>query len=433
MHAVSRKYKRYLLSVLLVILGFNFADRTALGLVLQDIKADLSLSDTQLGFLSGIAFAVFYSVMGIPIARWADRGNRVSIIGLTTAVWSAAVVLCGMVGNFLQLMLIRIVVGIGEAGCVPPANSLIADSFTRAERPRAVSVYMQGIPASLLIGYFVSGWLNEFYGWRAMFMMIGLPGLVLAVLAWLSLKEPRRDVSETVALSSTEPSLKEVCVTLWASAAFRHLLYAYSVFFFFSYGGFQWTPAFFVRSFGMKTGELGTWLALVYGLASMLGTYWIGEWATRRAAHNERLQLKGLAILLTVSAILGAFIYIPALAPNPYWALGWLGLSTVTGMINGPAFAVIQTLVPERMRATAIALVYLFANLIGLGLGPWAAGALSDLFRPWAGEESLRYALLALSPGYLWVAWHLWQAGKTVTHDLEGGQCAEQRAVPQES
>jgi len=251
----SRKYRNYLLAILLVILGYNFVDRLALGLVLQDIKVDLALSDTQLGFLNGVAFALFYSILGIPIARWADRGNRVSIIGLTTAAWSAAVALSGMATNFVQLMLIRVVVGVGEAGCVPPAHSLIADFFTRAERPRAVSVYMQGISGSLVIGYFVAGWLNEFYGWRAMFLLIGLPGLALATLARFTLREPRKGPPNTAVSSSAQPSLKEVCVTLWSSATFRHLLYSYSVLYFFSYGGTQWTPAFFVRSFGLKTGN----------------------------------------------------------------------------------------------------------------------------------------------------------------------------------
>src|SRR5688572_19698438 len=153
-----------MLVVLLVILASNYADRMALGLVMQDIKIELALSDVELGVLSGIAFAFFYSVMGIPIARWADRGNRVTIIALTTALWSAAVALCGLAGNFVQLLLIRIGVAVGEAGCIPPAHSLIADYFTRAERPRAVAIYMLGGSLSVVVGFFVAGWLNELYG-----------------------------------------------------------------------------------------------------------------------------------------------------------------------------------------------------------------------------------------------------------------------------
>ena len=260
----SSTYRSYLLALLTIIFTFNFADRFALGLVLDNIKVDLGLSDSQLGFLSGIAFALFYSVMGIPIARWADRGNRVTIIALTAAVWGVLVAMCGMATNFIQLMLIRIGVGVGEAGCIPPANSLIADYFTREERPRATAIYWQGANISLIVAYFIGGWLNQFYGWRVMFVLIGLPGFVLAALAWFTLKEPRRaklalrDTSNSLAgtgpqretkSSIAQPSMKEVFVTLWANATFRHLLYAFSVFYFFSYGILQWQPAFFVRTF----------------------------------------------------------------------------------------------------------------------------------------------------------------------------------------
>jgi predicted MFS family arabinose efflux permease len=304
-------YRRYLLTVLLIILAFNYVDRLALGIVLQDIKLDLQLSDTQLGILSGIAFALFYSVMGIPIARWADRGNRVTIIAVTTALWSVAVALCGMAASFLQLLVVRIGVAVGEAGCIPPAHSLIADYFDRAERPRAVAVYMLGSSLSVVVGYFLAGWLNELYGWRVTFMLLGLPGIGLSVLVWLTLKEPRRaasaalegnsgnaapaSVSTLAPATQSHPSLKDVCATLWASATFRHLLVCFSVWYFFGYGILQWQPAFFIRSHGLDTGELGTWYAIVWGIGGVLGTYWGGELASRYAARNERLQLRATA------------------------------------------------------------------------------------------------------------------------------------------
>ena len=187
-------YRNYLLAVLTVIALFNYVDRTALGLVLQNIKTDLQLSDTQLGFLSGIAFALFYSVMGVPIARWADRGNRVTIITLTTALWSVAVALCGVATSFTQLLLTRVAVAVGEAGCIPPAFSLIADYFNRGERPRASAIYGLAGVFSAVIGYFVAGWLNEFYGWRVTFVCMGAPGVALALLAWFTLREPRRQL-----------------------------------------------------------------------------------------------------------------------------------------------------------------------------------------------------------------------------------------------
>jgi MFS transporter, Spinster family, sphingosine-1-phosphate transporter len=413
--------RNYLLAVLMIIMAFNQVDRLALGLLLQDIKIELDLSDTQLGFLTGIAFALFYSVMGLPIARWADRGNRVLIISIATLLWSVMVALCGAARSFPQLALIRVGVAVGEAGCMPPAHSLIADYFTRDERPRAVAIYMLGVPLSVVIGYFAAGWLNEFYGWRATLVILGLPGVVLAALAWFTLREPRTERPPNT-IAPEQPGAKEVCATLWANVTFRHLLLFFSIVSLFGYGLQQWMPAFFVRTHGLNSGELGTWLAVIYGAAGLLGTYWGGAWASGSAARNERLQLGVGSLVYCGFGIISIFVY---LSPDYRVALVLLGIGALGGAATiGALFATIQTIVPERMRAVSIAIVYLFANLIGMGLGPLLAGALSDLLRPSLGEESLRYALLALCPGYVWGAWHLRQASKAVTRDLELSQAA---------
>jgi MFS family permease len=415
MHATT--YKRYMLWVLMVILASSYMDRYALGLVLQDIKHEFHASDTQLGVLTGLAFAIFYSLMGIPLARWADRDDRVRIISITIAVWSVAVVLSGTVTNFVQLLLVRTVVAVGEAGCLPPAHSLIADTFDRGDRPRAVATYMLGSSLSVTLGYFVAGWLNELYGWRATFMILGVPGVALAVLAWGTLREPRRGMSGSAAASVGNPSLWQVGMALWNNRTFRHLLFCFSVASFFGYGILQWLPAFFLRSYGFQTRELGAWFTLVYGAAGLLGTFLGGQWAARYAARNERLQLKVMAAGYASFGIISAFIY---LSSNRYVSLGLLAVATLgSATTAGPMFATIQTLVPQRMRATSIALIYLFGNLVGMGLGPLLAGALSDGLRPRFGDESLRYALLSLCPGYLWVGAHVWRASTTVVQDLE--------------
>jgi MFS family permease len=272
------------------------------------------------------------------------------------------------------------------------------------------------------------------------FMLLGSPGLVLAALAWFTLREPRRTkpTHETGALARfdvvapnvAQPSVKNVCVTLWTNTTFRHLLFSLSVIYFFSYGILQWQPTFFARSYRLTSGELGTWFAVINGLGGILGTYWGGEWASRCAPDNERAQLKAAAIVYASLAIISPFIY---LSPNYYFAFALLGVVAVGGSsINGALVATIQTLVPERMRAMSIALIFLFANLIGMGLGPLAAGALSDGLRQWVGDESLRYALLILSPGYLWAAWHFWYASRSVTQDLIAAHCAEMRVAPNE-
>jgi MFS family permease len=430
-------YENAMLAILLVILAFNYVDRLTLGLVLQDIKSDLHLNDSQLGLLSGMAFALFYSVMGIPIARWADRGNRVTIVSITVALWSAAVALCGIATGFLQLLLIRVGVAVGEAGCVPPALSLIADQFTREERPRAVARYMLGAPLAYLIGYFLAGRLNELYGWRWTFVLIGLPGLGLAALAQAFLREPRRfdgvDRARVMADSPPErdatntgaparPSSRAVCVTLWANRTFRHLMWCYSLCSFFGVGVTNWQPTFFIRSYGLRTGELGIWLALIWGLGGVAGTYWGGRLADRFAASNEELQLKTMVGVYLSFGVMSSTIY---LSHNVYVSFALLGLSAVgVNAVNGPLFAAMQTLVPPHMRALSIAIVYLLANLIGMGLGPLAVGALSDAFLSRAGPESLRYALLAMCPGYAWVAWHFWRASKTVARDIDAVNAA---------
>lgn len=431
----AKAYRRYLLVILIFGLAFNFVDRLALGLLSQSMKVDLRLSDTQLGLLGGIAFALFYSTMGVPLARWADRGDRITIITITTTVWSIAVSLCGFVTGFIQLVLMRVIVGVGEAGCIPTAHSLIADHFSRAERPRAVSIYMLGGPLSFLIGYLLTGWLNQIYGWRETFVILGLPGIPLALLAWFTLTEPRRLASamteatpagqgESHASATSRPGFRSVFTHLWANITFRHLLISFSVVNFFGYGILQWQPAFFVRSYGIQTGELGTWFALIYSLGGGLGNYWGGELSSRLAPQNERLQLVSIG---TAYCACGAIYAATYLVPGAYQAMGLMASAVVLSALgNGPLFATIQTLVPENMRATSVAIIYLFANFIGMGLGPLVVGVLSDFLRPVAGDECLRYALLALCPGYAWSGWHLWKASRTVTRDLE--VCVE--AVP---
>lgn len=428
------RYKNYLLGMLMAILAFNYMDRLVLGIVLQDVKADLHLTDTQLGLLTGIAFSIFYAFMGIPLARWADRGNRVTIISLTVAIWSSAVALCALAANFVQLLLIRVVVAVGEAGCQPPALSLICDAFPRSERPRAVARYKLGWPIALLVGFFSAGWLNEFYGWRMTFVILGLPGLLLGVLAALTMKEPRRaklaksDSSPSLiplVTTAPQPRLVSVLTTLWSNRAYRHLLICISLMAFFTSGILQWQPAFFMRSHGLSSGELGTWMAVVYGFGGLLGTYVGGELAARYAGSNERLQLQAIAVCYVCLAVLAPMVY---LAPNHYIALAILAIFAIAGgAANGPLYAATQTVVPARMRATSTAIFFFFYNLIGMGLGPLVAGALSDALRPTFGEDSLRYALMVMGPGYFWCAWHLWRASRTAMRDAAVAQDDDQR------
>jgi predicted MFS family arabinose efflux permease len=432
MFTTSRKA---LLGILMAIYVANHLDRVALGLLLEEIKHDLVLTDTQLGLLSGLAFALFYAVMGLPIARWADRGNRVTIISVTAGLWSVAVVLCGAAGNFVQLLLARVCVGIGEAGCVPPAHSLIADYFSRAERPRATSLYTLSGSIAFIIGYFATGWLNQVFDWRMVFAIIGLPGIALAAIAWFTLKEPRTGLpmpsGRQADAHEPVPPVREVLVTLARIPAFRHLLVCFSIWYFFGYGLMQWQPTFFIRSHGLDTGMIGTVFALIIGVAGVVGTLVGGELATRLAAGNERRQLHFGACAFVIFAIFTGCAF---LAPSAGLAFAALAVANLGGnLAHGPMLSTIQTLVPPRMRAMSMAIIYLFANMIGLGLGPLAAGMLSDGLVPMFGAESLRYALLALCPGYFWAALHLWLASRKVESDIAravGSLAADARAEP---
>ncbi len=417
-------YRSYLLAVLMAILAFSYVERMVFGIALQDIKTDFHLTDTQLGILNGLVFAFFFAALGVPIARWSDRGNRIAIVSLATAVWGVTVSLCAVASGFLHLLLLRIGTAAGEAGCSPPAHSLIPGYFSRAERARAVSRYMLGVPIGLTVGYFAGGWLNELCGWRVTFVAIGLPGALLAALAMFTLKEPRRPGSMVIAeppersrtTGGSAPSLGYVLRKLSGIATFRHLMVFYLLWYISGWTLGQWQATFFIRSHGMATGELGTWLAVTHGVGGAIGTWLGGEFCARYAAHDEGLQFRAIAVSFLIVALLYVVVHIVL---NKYVALAAVTLATLGGAVaQGPIYGAIQTLVPPSMRATAVVLIGLLPSFVGMGLGPLGAGVLSDALRPSLGNESMRYALIAFCPGFAWAAWHLYRASRTVAADL---------------
>ena len=425
-------YRYYLLAVLAVVYAFNLTDLWAIGMSLQSIKHDLHLSDTELGFVSGIAFFLFYSAFGVPMGRWADRGDRVTILSLTRLLWSAFVIFTGRVTSFAQVLLVRMGAGVGEAGCLPAAYSMISEYFSRAERPQAMGLFFMSVPLSTLLGYMGVGWLLEFYSWRSVFTVIGLSGVVLAPLAWLTLREPRRgrnlqeggleaggadDGGSPPKAALGPPSLSVAFRSLCANVTYRNLAAAIVANYLFGAGIYQWLPSYFMRSFGLKSGILGLSLSLMSGVPGMVGNFAGGRLASRRAAGNERLQLAIIAIVNCSLGILMSFVY---LSHSYFVALGMLGLwYMAAALCNAPILSAMQLVVPARLRGMSIMLAFFFANLIGSGLGPVAVGAISDLLRPTFGVDSLRYALLIMSPWYLWGGWHLWRASKSVTRDID--------------
>jgi predicted MFS family arabinose efflux permease len=412
----AERRRAYALGLLLVVYVFNFVDRSILAILLEPIKQEFRPSDTALGVLSGIAFAVIYSTLGIPIARWADRGSRKTIISLSLFVWSAMTALCGLVTSFWQLVAARIGVGVGEAGCSPPAHSLISDYFPPERRATAFGIYSLGIPIGGSFGVLAGGWINQWFDWRTAFLVVGLPGVALAVISQLTLREPERRGATHEAGSAPLP-VRTVARQLWARRSFRHLALAGALHSLVGYGVGTWNAAFLMRTHGMGTGEVGTWLAGIGLLAGGLGTYLGGALADRLRPRDERwsLWLPGAAILLALPFGAGFYLW-----PGKLGALACAVPAALLGATYlGPTFATTQALAEPRMRAVASAVLLLVLNLIGMGLGPLAVGVVSDrLARAGFGGESLRYALLLVVLVNVWSAAHYALGARTLRADL---------------
>lgn len=413
---------RYALGLLVVVYVFNFIDRSILSILLEPIKEEFDVSDTYLGFLSGIAFAAFYTVMGIPIARWADTGKRTRIIALALFVWSGMTALTGLARNFAQLAMARVGVGVGEAGCSPPAHSLISDYFPAHRRATALAIYALGIPIGNGIGSLAGGWINEWFDWRTAFIVVGLPGVALAVLVRFTLPEPVRGVYDDLATRSAKSRpVREVLRFIWGLRSFRHMSFGASLHAFYAYGVGAFIAAFFMRSHGMQSGELGTWLAVLGCTGGVLGTYMGGYLSDRLSARDLRWQMWVPAIATTASLPFAFLVY---LWPDGRTALLFFMVPTILGgMWLGPVFAMTQSLVPPVMRATAAAILLFIINIIGLGLGPQGAGILSDLLEPRFGIQSLRYALLIIVVIFsCWSVFHFVKASNSVVEDLQAKQ-----------
>lgn len=408
--------RRYALSVLVVVYTFNFVDRQILSILMEPIKHDLGLSDTQLGLLTGFAFALFYATLGIPIARLADKGNRRNLIAGALTIWSIMTAVSGLAQNFWHLLIARIGVGVGEAGCSPPSHSIISDYYPAEKRATALGIYSLGIPVGILFGFLAGGWLNQFFGWRVAFFVVGIPGVLLAIIVKLSLREPVRGMSEGRADTAPHPTVRETFTFLWSKRSFRHLAMGGGLTAFVGYGVVTWVPSFLIRSYGMETGEVGTYLGLILGIPGGIGIVLGGWMADRYGSRDTRWYLW----IVTVALLLGVpFSFGIYLTDSAGMALGFLCIPVLLGnFYQATTFSQTQGLVSLRMRAVAAAVLLFILNIIGLGLGPQAIGMLSDYLEPTYGQESLRYSLLILSFVNVWAAYHYYMAGKYLKADL---------------
>jgi MFS family permease len=413
--AVGGPYAYYVLTVLFVVYIFNFIDRQILAILLEPIKKDLQVSDTALGFLTGFAFAVFYTFAGLPLARIADCWVRRSLIALSLATWSVMTAVSGLARNFTDLAIARIGVGIGEAGASPPAHSLLSDYFPPEKRATVLSIYASGIYVGVGLGYWLGGWINDIYGWRTAFLVVGLPGVFMALLVRFTIREPERGMSERLVSTTQIYTLKDAWRFFSSLPTGRRLALASGFHAFVSYGLAAWIPAFFVRIHHMTPGELGGWLSWITALGGGGGTFfggWIADrWVRRQPRARTYMGVIGVSFAIPTAAA-------TLLLENTQWALlAYLPASVCSTLWIGPAFATAQDLVPPTMRAMASAVFLFIATIIGMGAGPQAVGILNDLIGT---PEAIRYSLLSTAIIMNVISAVLfWLAGKTLVEDLE--------------
>lgn len=409
----SQRYKAYVLLVLTGVYTFNFIDRQILVIIQESIKGELGLSDTQLGLLTGFAFAVFYVTLGLPIARYADKNNRRNVVAVSLAIWSGMTAISGTVANYIQLLLARIGVGVGEAGGSPPAHSMISDYFPAHQRATALSIYSVGIYVGILAGYSIGGWIDATYGWRMAFYALGIPGIIYALLLFITVKEPPKGHSDNKILAtspvnndhsavspidelegkstaSTETSFWDVVQELLSKKTFVYIAIGCGFHTFGNYGVGNFFAPFLARVHSMPVQEIGVALGLTSGFGGIIGTFAGGYLADKYGQKDIR-----------------AYMWVPIVAgllnfPFSYYAFFGTNINGVlftyfltallTALYLGPSIAVTHNLVDAKKRALASAILFLFLNFIGLGLGPLVIGMISDALTPTYGATSLKYA-----------------------------------------
>jgi predicted MFS family arabinose efflux permease len=421
--ALSGSYRSYVLLVLVLVGTFAWIDRQVLAMVLQSVKREFSLSDTQLGMLGGVAFGLFYSTLALPVAWLADRFNRRNIIALALGLWSIATAVCGAATGYSGLFLARMGVGVGEAGAGAPSQSIISDLFPPQRRGLALGLLYSYMPLGYVASYSLGGWLNDEVGWRAAFLIFGVPGVLLALLVRVTVPEPLRGRSESRHISG-----KESAPQFWGTLRYflrrptlRHLPIAGAAHGIGMSAAGVWLPAFFIRTFGMSSTAIGMRLALIFGVAGLAGTLGGGYLADRLAGRRDDAawypRLCAIVLCTTLPFTIGMY-----LAKSATLALALFVVPTVLNhMILGPVLASVQNLAGPSRRAMAAAFYTLLVNLISYGAGPLVIGVLSDFFNARLGSDALRYSLMFLVPSSaLLAAIYFALAARNMRADLEG-------------
>jgi MFS family permease len=414
--AASLAYRSYVLVILVIVYTFNFIDRQIVGILAVPIKAELGLSDSQLGLMGGLAFALFYTLLGIPIARLADRVSRIGIMTAALALWSLMTAMCGLTHSFAQLFLARVGVGVGEAGGVAPAYSLICDYFPTKERARALSVYSFGIPIGAAVGIVLGGYITSLMSWRMAFFIVGFAGLLITPLLKFTVREPKRGALDLPRVDSVvAPSLLQVVAVLARKPSFWGLSLGAASASMMGYGLFFWAPSLLVRSFHLSLLQASLSFGSLVLVGGLIGI-WCGGALTDRYGEKRRAMY---AFIPAVAFVATVPFYVAGVMSTTLWlSFAVLLVPTALGLVwLGPVLAAVQHLVPGNMRATASALFLFINNLIGIGLGTALIGAVSDLMRLRFGAESLRYAILAGTGFYVVAAALLFFAGSKLAKD----------------
>jgi|TARA_R100000049_G_C1957802_1_gene122024 predicted MFS family arabinose efflux permease len=413
----SVRQRKGFLFVLFLTGTSNYADRHIVGVLLEPIKAEFGVSDTMLGLLTGIAFALFYVIVGLPVAWLADRGNRQKIIVWSLAVWSIMTLFCGMAQSFLQLALARIGVGAGEAGAVPPAQSLIADYFPPEQRAGALGFYMTSATAGYFVGMVLGGWIAQTYGWREAFIVVGLPGLLLALITRFTLKEPRAIARFSVAREALEDARTSI-TKLLAKPSYRNIVYALILYYLMAYGALVFTISLLIRVHELSIAEAGGLFGAIMAIGSVIGNVGGGMLIDRLAKRDMKLvaRFPGALFLLALPVYVCAFMLDHIIGVVILLFIGAIVLAVALLAI----FAAMHTVCGSKRRAMAVALAFFFANLFGLGAGPVMAGALSDYMGVIYGvADGLRYALIIMCIFFVPAGIFMNRASRQITNDAE--------------
>ena len=409
----------YTLVVLMVIFAVNNLDRHILSITLNQIGAEFSLSDTQLGLLSGLMFAVVYVLFGFPVARLAAHGNRRNIIAVSVAIWSTLTIAMAGAQNFVQLALARLGVGIGEAGAVAPAHSMISDIYPEEKRTSAMATFVSGANIGVLLAFLVGGIGGQFLGWRWAFVIAGIPGLLLALVLWRTVVEPKREKAWPTD-AENRSLFVDTLKTIWNDKGLFHAMVGISIVGIVTFGALAWNPTFIIRTHELTQAQTGIFLALTIGIGGGLGTWLSGKLADYWGKRNPgwRVGIVVAVILISKPFIMGFLLF-----DNRAMALAsFVGSAVIASVFWGPTFAHLHSSVAPQMRPMATAIFLFCFNLVGVGIGPTLIGVLSDTIYAGAGIRSLAYALLTIQIAGLLAAWHYWQVVKAIgrqSHTVE--------------